>query len=135
VGLFNKVPGPSLYTTADNGGIGLPLSIASDMHIELTVEQAIFCLMAQTVIKPISSRQYQATRSIQEQLEIAFGVEVSLRHIQRILKRWKDLDVICETEQPLKLRVPIHGPKTICYYLKHPEKIIRCKKFKREKGV
>jgi len=103
--------------------------------MELTVEQAIFCIIAQTVTKPISSRQYQATRSIQKQLEIAFGVEVSLRRIQQILKRWKDLDVICETEQPLKLRVPIHGPKTICYQLKHPEKIFTVKKYKQKKRV
>jgi len=109
--------------------------MTDDIHIELTVEQAILCLMAQTVIKPISSRKYQATRSIQQQLKTAFSVEVSLRHVQRILKRWKDLDVIGETEQPLKLRVPIHGPKTICYQLKHPEKIIRCKKWKQKKGV
>lgn len=105
------------------------------MDIELTVEQAILCLMAQTVTKPISNRQYQATRSIQEQLKIAFSVEVSLRRIQQILKRWKDLDVVCEIEQPLKLRVPIHGPKTICYQLKHPEKIFRCKKWKQKEGV
>lgn len=133
--LFNKAPGPALQSTADNGGIRLPLPMANETYIELTVEQAILCLMAQTVTKPISSRQYQATRSIQEQLKIVFGVEVSLRRIQQILKHWRRLDIIGETEQPLKLRVPIHGPKTICFYLKHPEKIIRCKKFKREKGV
>ena len=118
-----------------DGGWHLPLSVASEMHIELTVEQAIFCLMAQTVSKPMASNKYQATRSIQEQLKIVFGVDITLRRIQQILKHWRRLDIIGETEQPLKLRVPIHGPKTICFYLKHPEKIFRCKKWKQKKGV
>jgi len=135
VRLFGKAPAPTLRNTVDNGGRGLPLTLADDMHIELTVEQAIFCIIAQTVTTPMASKAFHTTRSIQKQLKIAFGVEVSLRHVQFILKRWKDLDVICEMEQLLKLRVPIHGPKTIYYQLKHPEKIFTVKKWKGKKGV
>ncbi len=120
-------------TFRGNRGSGLPLSPPTEMHIELTVEQAMFCIIAQTVTKPLPSQKYQATRSIQEQLKTAFGVDVTLRHIQHILRRWYMEDIICKTEQPLRLQVPIHGPRTICYQLKHPEKIFTVKKGKWDK--
>lgn len=133
--LFDKTPALTLYKTEGGGKKGLPVLMANEINIELTVEQAIFCIIAQTVTNPIPSKAFNTTRSIQKQLKIAFGVEVSLRRIQQILKRFRKLDVICDTEQPLKLHVPIYGPKTICYQLKHPEKIIRCKKWKSKKGI
>jgi len=135
MGLFNKVPCPHVGKGGSACESEPPSPVAEDIYMELTVEQAIFCIIAQTVTTPLPSKQFRTNRSIQKQLEIAFGVEVSLRHIQRILKRWKDLDVVGEIEQRQALRVPIHGPKTICYQLKHPEKIIKVKKWKQKKGI
>ena len=135
VGLLNKTPTPALRNKAGDLERERPDPQANDMHIELTVEQAIFCIIAPTAIKPIPSKAFQTTRSIQEQLKTPFGVEVSLRHIQRILKRWKDLGFVGDIEQRQAFRVPIHGPKTICYQLKHPEKIFTVKKWKQKKGV
>ncbi|MBA7657618.1 hypothetical protein ES703_65557 [subsurface metagenome] len=101
--------------------------------MEITVKQAIFLIMAQTVTNPLPGRQFHTTRSIQKQLETGFKVKVTLKHVQRIVRQGFVEDIICETEQPLKPHVPIHGPKTICYQLKHIGKIFTVKKWKRER--
>ena len=109
--------------------------MAENIYMEITVKQAISFIMAQTVTNPLPGRQFHTTRSIQKQLERGFGVKVTLKHVQRIVRLLLMEDTFGEIEQPLKPHVPISSAKAICFYLKHPEKIFTVKKWKREKGV
>lgn len=130
--LFNKTLATSERPAGLPRGKGLPSPVSKDIYMELTVEEAIFCIMVQTVIKPIPSNRFHNTRSIQKQLKTWGGVEVTLRHIRRIFKRWRESEVFVEIDRPLRLQVPIHGARTICYQVKHPEKIFTVKKWKRK---
>ena len=135
VRLLNEAPGSYVGNKGEVGGGELPRFMAENIYMEITVKQAIYFILAQTVTNPLPGRQFHTTRSIQKQLETGFRVKVTLKHVQRIVRLGFVEDIIGETEQPLKLHVPIPSARANCFYLKHPEKIFTVKKWKREKGV
>ncbi|MBA7657771.1 hypothetical protein ES703_65713 [subsurface metagenome] len=135
VRLLNEAPGSYVGKGRSEGEKGLPPFMPENIYMEITVKQAIFLIMAQTVTNPLPGRQFHTTRSIQKQLETGFRVKVTLKHVQRIVRGFFVEGIICEIEQPLKPYVPIPSAKAICYQLKHPEKMFTVKKWKREKGV
>lgn len=103
--------------------------------MEVTVTEAVYVLLSGTLGKGLILNRRETTRTIQEKLLSGFGVEVSRRHICRILKDGKDQGILME-HYGIDRKVPsISQPTDRVVSLARPIKIIQCRKWKRRDGA
>jgi len=110
---------------------GLPLSTVNGHFVELTVAQGLYSLLSGTLSKGLVLNSRKTTRILQEELLRVYGIEVTRRHIARILKAWRDQGVLMEHRGRDRSPPSLYHHAERVVSLARPGEILRVKKWKR----
>jgi len=110
---------------------GPPLLAAKDISVELTVAQGVYSLLSGTLSEGLVLSTHKTTLILQEELLRVYGIEVTRRHISRLLKDWVDEGVLMEHQGRDRNPPSLHHHAERVVSLIRPGEVLQVKKWKR----
>ncbi|MBA7622573.1 hypothetical protein ES703_29951 [subsurface metagenome] len=108
-----------------------PPGLWEDICTEITVAQGLYSLLSGTLSKGLVLNSRKTTLILQEELLRVYGIEVTRRHIARILKAWRHQGVLIEHRGRDRSPPSAYHHAERVVSLARPGEILRVKKWKR----
>ena len=132
--LAGQAPRKPISNEAKHAGEGPPLKTPDGHFREISVPDAIYYLLSGSLTKGLVFSRRNTIRTIQQGLLRVFEVEVTHRHISRILKTWRNQGLLIEHQGRDRELPSIAHATALVLSLAEPARKITARKWKRPNG-